>query len=480
MCSQGEGEMSFTSLWYFPFLCAVAVLYRFLGGRFKPWFLLAVSWLMYAMFGIAHFLLLVCVTVISYWCGIEIERKREKKQFVLAAGIAVIVGILFYMKYFDMFLLGIQSAAGLTGRNITFAERHIVLPVGISFYTFQSLSYLIDVYRGQKREKNFVLYALYISFFPQLVAGPIEQAGALLPQLTGRNACRKELSEGIRYLLSGCVRKFAIADYMAVFVDEVYGNVAYQSGINLGIATLLFAVQIYCDFSGYTHIALGSARLLGIRLTENFNRPYLAQGCRDFWKRWHITLTKWFTEYVYIPLGGNRRGNLRKYANIMFVFVLSGLWHGADFTFVCWGAFFGIWRILEEAARDHEITLFGGENKNSRIKRLCMTLGTFLLVCVSWILFRSQSISEAAEVLRKMVMLEEGAPFMLKGMELLGVVMRVGILAVLPVILKPQAADEKGIVKVSYAAYVMTFLIIVCILFMFDSVGESSFIYFQF
>lgn len=472
--------MSFTSLWYFPFLCAVAVFYYVLGMRFKPWFLLAVSWFMYAMFGISHFLLLICVTVISYGCGIKIERKREKKQFVLAAGAAVIVGILFYMKYFDMFLCGIQSAAGLAGREMTFTERHIVLPVGISFYTFQSLSYLIDVYRGGKREKNFVLYALYISFFPQLVAGPIEQAGALIPQLTGRKVCRKDISEGIRYLLNGCVRKFVIADYMAGFVDGVYGNVGRQSGANLIIATLLFAIQIYCDFSGYTHIALGSARLLGVRLTENFNRPYLAQGCRDFWKRWHITLTKWFTEYVYIPLGGNRRGNLRKYANIMFVFVLSGLWHGADFTFVCWGAFFGIWRILEEAVHDHQITLFGTLNKNSLIMRLCMKLGTFLLVCVSWILFRSQNMSEAAEVLKKIVMLEAGNPFMLRGMDLLGVVMRMGILVVLPAILKTEAADEKQVAKVSYASYVMTFLIIVCMLYMFDSVGESSFIYFQF
>ena len=293
--------MSFTSLWYFPFLCVSAFIYYFVDIRLKPYFLLALSWFVYVLFGIPHFLLLLFVTLVSYLCGLLTEGREKGKAIVLAAGVTMIAGSLFYIKYLGMFL-SLFRTAGLFPAELTFSERNLILPAGISFYTFQSLSYMVDVYRGRKKESSFVKYALYISFFPQLVAGPIEQAGRLIPQLDGRRAKPEDFFAGCRYLMSGCVRKFVIADYMAGFVDRVYGNVVQQSGADLLLATVLFAIQIYCDFSGYTHLAIGSARFLGIRLTENFDRPYLAVGCRDFWKRWHITLTKWFGEYIYIPM----------------------------------------------------------------------------------------------------------------------------------------------------------------------------------
>lgn len=463
--------MSFASLWYFPFLCIIAAVYYVISARVKPYFLLAVSWLIYILFGLPHFLVLVFVTVVSYTFGLLIKSGGKRSTLILAVGVTVIVGLLFYLKYYDMFLSWISSAAGLLQRELTFSERYVILPAGISFYTFQSLSYMIDVYRGGTKERNFVKYALYISFFPQLVAGPIEQAGRLIPQLTGRRAAQEDFSVGIRYLLSGCIRKFVIADYMSGIVDSVYGNVMQQSGINLILATFFFAIQIYCDFSGYTHIAIGSARFLGIRLTENFDRPYMAAGCRDFWKRWHITLTKWFTEYVYIPLGGNRKGEWRKYLNIMIVFLLSGLWHGADLTFICWGAFFGIWRIAEEMI---------GKVKGAALKIWVKRAGTFILVCLSWVLFRSQNMAEAIEVLHRMFTLEGGCPAIAGVTELFPAAVRVGILALLPRLLKMDGPEEKEVVKSYYTVTVMVFLVTVSLLLMFDTGGSSSFIYFQF
>lgn len=477
--SEKGGKMSFTSLCYFPLLGIVAWMNHFLSNRQKCWFLLSVSWFIYALFGVPHFLLLLFVTGVSYCSGKWIAKHEKRKQLVLAAGIIIIVSVLFYMKYLDMFLSWMGAAAGIFGHELTFTERHIVLPAGISFYTFQSLSYLIDVYRGEKHENNFVRYALYLSFFPQLVAGPIEKAGDLIPQLQGQKASKEDGLAGIRYILSGCLRKFVIADYMAVFVDEVYGNVTEQSGVNLLLATVLFAIQIYGDFSGYTHIAIGSSRLLGIRLTENFNMPYLAAGCRDFWKRWHITLTRWFTNYVYIPLGGSKRGVTKKYMNIMIVFLLSGLWHGANLTFLCWGAFFGIWRIIEEITGK----ILAGRTLQKRgecVETFLKRAGTFVLVCISWVFFRSQSVSEAAEVLQRICTLKEATPFVLNEAEVLGTAVRIGILVLLPGIIRAGEKGGEKPEKFCYLVTVMTFLIIVCIIFLFDRGRGSSFIYFRF
>ncbi len=478
--------MSFTSLWYFPFLIMVALISHILPSRPKIYFLLAVSWIMYGLFGLPHFLLMLLATVVTYLAGRMIARGGKWKIPALAGAVIIVAGILFYMKYFDMFLSGVEAVGGILGRDLTFPERNIILPVGISFYTFQSLTYVVDVYRGEPAEKNFARYALFISFFPQLVAGPIEKAGWLVPQLKSCRASAEDVRAGIRYILSGCVRKFVIADYMAGFVDTVYGNVSGESGLNLLAATVLFAFQIYCDFSGYTHIAIGSARFLGIRLTENFDQPYLARGCRDFWKRWHITLTRFFTEYVYIPLGGNRRGAGRKYFNIMVVFLLSGLWHGADMTFLCWGAFFGIWRILEEVStkkirriEGKHITQFSVKHKRfiSRIE----TATTFALVCLAWVFFRSQSMTEAAEVFARVFTAAGGSVFLMTGTEMLGAAARIGILALLPRILDVRSGEsEKTEISILYIDTVILFLTVVCLLAAFGSGGESSFIYFQF
>ena len=440
--------MSFTSLGYFPLLAAVAVVFRFLPERARNCFLLLVSWWIYLLYGWQHFMVLLCVTAFSYLAGrwiTEIKNPHVKKWLMILS-VSGMVGFLLCSKW---------AGLPLTNKRM--------IPVGISFYIFQALSYLIDVYHGENVEKNWERYALYLGFFPQVVAGPIEQAGKLIPQLSVANAKRDDISAGISYILSGCVRKFVIADGMSRIVDPVYSDVYNQSGISLFLATIFFAIQIYGDFSGYTHIAIGSARLFGIRLTENFERPYLAEGCRDFWKRWHITLTHWFTKYLYIPLGGNKK----KYRNIMLVFLVSGLWHGMDLTFLCWGAYFGVWRIVEDLV-----------NKKISFKG-CLVVRrsiTFLLVCFSWVFFRSTTVAEAGEVFWRIFTMQKGMVSGFGVLTLTGGVARILLLASLPFIFRKQN-DEK---KRYYRNASLIILIIVGMIFNFQHGGGSSFIYFQF
>ena len=264
---------------------------------------------------------------------------------------------------------------------------NLILPVGISFYTFQTMSYTIDVYRGKiPAERDFVTFALYVTFFPQLVAGPIERAGALLPQLSGkRRPSREDYAAGIQLLISGFFRKVVIADLCGRFVDRVYGGTGTADGAAVAVATLLFAVQIYCDFAGYSEIAAGSARLMGIRLMRNFDRPYLSGSIREFWRRWHISLSGWFTDYIYIPLGGSRKGLKRQIIATLAVFAASGLWHGARWTFVLWGLFHGALMVLE-------LLLPTPKTEKYRWLRVGLTFGA---VTLSWVFFRSGSLDQA-------------------------------------------------------------------------------------
>ncbi len=327
--------MSFDSLAYLLFLPAVALLHWLIPPRFRWAALLGASYMFYASWNAALSLLILFVTGCSWLAGLLLEKTESARlrKLLLLGALAVCLGLLVYFKYFN--LLG-QTAAAVFGGE--WRVRDIVLPVGVSFYTFQALSYVIDVYRRSARaERHFGYYALYISFFPQLVAGPIERAENLLGQLRkDRRFCRDDLSAGLRLLISGYFRKIVIADLAAPFVNTVFGA-ELPDGSAVLAATLLFGVQIYCDFSGYSEIARGSARLLGIRLTRNFDRPYGAANIRDFWRRWHVSLTRWFTDYVYIPLGGSRAGLLRQMLATAAVFALCGLWHGAAWSYVLWG-----------------------------------------------------------------------------------------------------------------------------------------------
>lgn len=295
----------------------------------------------------------------------------------------------------------------LTGVQWNEPHLNIILPVGISFYTFQALGYTVDVYRGEiQAEKSFIQYALFVSFFPQLVAGPIERSKNLLGQLaTPRVFCVEKAKSGFMLMLWGYFLKIVLADRIAVFVDCVYGNFNTYSGCYIMVATALFAVQIYCDFAGYSTIAMGAAEILGIELMDNFDAPYLSTSVAMFWRKWHISLTSWFKDYLYIPLGGSRKGKLRKYVNKMIVFLLSGLWHGANLSFVVWGALNGAYQIIGE------ITLPVRNMLSKKLRHDKKTAGlegiraiiTFVLVDFSWIFFRAKGLREAMAIIKAMV-----------------------------------------------------------------------------
>ncbi|MBR0354229.1 MAG: MBOAT family protein [Oscillospiraceae bacterium] len=380
--------MSFDSLTYLLFLPAVVLLHWLCPARRRHWVLLAASLIFYASWNLRLTGLLLAVIGLSWLAGLLLARPASpgKRRTVLWLALGLCLAVLAYFKYFHFL-------AGTLGALLRQSWRlwDVVLPVGISFYTFQAMSYVIDVYRDpSKAERHPGYYALYISFFPQLVAGPIERAERLLPQLRAERRWEPEdLRMGLRLLLSGYFRKLVLADCCGRFVTAVYAA-ERPDGSAVFLATLLFAVQIYNDFAGYSEIALGSARLLGIRLMRNFDRPYLACGLRDFWRRWHISLTRWFTDYVYIPLGGSKRGLFRQIAATLLVFALSGLWHGANWTFLAWGLFHGALLTGELLVRR---TIPGRAGASGG--KLPAVLLTFLAVSFSWLFFRADSLGHA-------------------------------------------------------------------------------------
>lgn len=387
--------MSFDSPEFLIFLPLTVFAHWLCPQRWRWVVLLGASYLFYAWYDIRLSGLILGVTAVSYAAALGMERTSRRRGW-LSVTVAACLGVLGYFKYFNF--LG-RAAAALTGG--TWTSWDIVLPVGISFYTFQAMSYVIDVYRGNLTpERHFGYYALYLSFFPQLVAGPIERAGSLLPQLRAqRKWTAGDLRAGCRMLLNGFFRKLVIADLCAPFVQTAYCAVCPKGSVVL-VGTILFALQIYCDFSGYSLIAAGAARLLGIGLMKNFDRPYLAWSLRDFWRRWHISLTNWFTDYVYVPLGGSRHGRLRQAAATMAVFALSGLWHGADWTFLIWGALHG-------ALLTAQTLLKPGNPRTAAGKWVRRTV-TFALVCIGWIFFRADSVSAAASMLAALLFPRSG------------------------------------------------------------------------
>jgi len=316
------------------------------------------------------------------------------QRLFLALDMIVCLGLLGYYKYAGFLTESLSALWQLLGGQ-GFDAWAVILPVGVSFYTFQAMSYVVDVYRGDLAvERHFGYFALYVSFFPQLVAGPIERATSLLPQLRAhRNATAADARMGLRLLAAGFFRKVVAADFAARFVERVYALDA-PDGLSVLAGTLLFALQIYCDFSGYSEIAAGSARLMGVRLMRNFDRPYLAASIREFWRRWHISLSTWFTDYVYIPLGGSRRGRARQILATLAVFALSGLWHGAAWTFVVWGLLHGAMMTADILLRDRL--------PKGRTGRLLMTAATFAAVTLTWIFFRAESLSHAEMLLHSL------------------------------------------------------------------------------
>ena len=341
--------MLFNSIDFLFFFPVVVLVYFVFPKKLKYLWLLAASYYFYMCWNAKYALLIFTSTVVTYISGLLMEKVKRSgfdaskqtilKKWVVAGSFIVNLGILFYFKYINFALDLFGQVLSRVHIELNIPAFDIILPVGISFYTFQALSYTMDVYRDEiYAERNFFRYALFVSFFPQLVAGPIERSKNLLKQLSVPSKFSFEnMREGFLLMLWGYFLKLVLADRIAVFVDVVYGDIATYPGAYLVVATVLFAVQIYCDFSGYSTIAMGAAKVMGIQLMENFDAPYLAISVAEFWRRWHISLTSWFKDYLYIPLGGSRKGKMRKYMNKMIVFLSSGLWHGADVSFIVWG-----------------------------------------------------------------------------------------------------------------------------------------------
>lgn len=409
--------MLFNSIQFLIFLPIVLLLYYTIPHRVRYLWLLAASYYFYMCWNARYALLMLLSTAITYLSGLLLEAVKKKnwscakttccKKWIVAFSLLSNLSILFYYKYFNFVFDSL--ARGLNFLHIQFSAPtvDVLLPVGISFYTFQALSYTIDVYRSNiYAEKNFFRYALFVSFFPQLVAGPIERSKNILTQLAVPHRFSfSNLREGLLLMLWGFFLKIILADRIAIFVDAVYANPEVYSGWFLIVASLLFSVQIYCDFSGYSTIAMGSALMLDIRLTENFSAPYLSGSISEFWRRWHISLTSWFRDYLYIPLGGSRRGAVRKQLNKLIVFLVSGLWHGAQFTFVIWGFLNGIYQVIGELTAPLRIRLVQklGIRTSCVWYKLWRILCTFLLIDFSWVFFRASSLSQAFLILRSML-----------------------------------------------------------------------------
>jgi len=393
--------MLFTSLEFVFFLPLVVCAYYLLPQRARWGLLLAASYYFYASWRVDFLVLIVASTLVDYAAGLamggDTERPGRKKW--LWASLGVNLGLLFTFKYFAFFTDSLAWGLGGLGIQFDSPAFDLILPVGISFYTFQTLSYTIDVYRGQKEpERHLGIFALYVSFFPQLVAGPIERSTSLMPQMYERHGFDwVRIRLGLTQVLLGFFKKVVIADRLALYVDEVYANSGDYAGAPMWIATYFFAIQVYCDFAGYSDIAIGSARCMGYKLVTNFKRPYLADSFKSFWERWHISLTMWFRDYVYFALGGSRKGRLRTYFNILALFTLCGLWHGARWNCVLWGTANGVYLVMGQLTRDAQDrwARLVGLHKVPLVRKVLAILFTFTLFVVSLMIWRSETIPNA-------------------------------------------------------------------------------------
>ena len=386
--------MNFNSIQYLIFLPIVFSIYWMLPHRYRWILLLISSYYFYMSWNVKYVVLILFTTIVTYTCGLFLEKYGDKKvrKIIISVTLVACIGVLCIFKYLNFMFQALTDLLAVFRIQLHPMTLKLLLPVGISFYTFQTLSYVIDVYRGDIRaEHHFGKYATFISFFPQLVAGPIERSGNLLPQIKEERIFKYEVArEGLLLMAWGFFKKVVIADTLAVYSDKIFNKVFSYSGFSLIVATIFFTIQIYCDFSGYSDIAIGTAKLFGIKLMDNFKSPYFSSSIKEFWSRWHISLSTWLRDYVYIPLGGNRVSKIRHRLNLLLTFLISGLWHGANYTFLMWGVYHGIGQIIEG--------LFKKKGDERGLCRIIKMLLVFLFVSIGWILFRAQNFSEVVHI----------------------------------------------------------------------------------
>lgn len=468
---------SIAFLLFFPMVCLLYFLIPASQLRLRNLMLLAASYYFYMNWEPAYALLLLTSTVATYAAALGIEHceGRIGKKTCLVASLVLNLSILFLFKYFNFIATNIENVLQLSGWGIDLPEFGLLLPVGISFYTFQALGYSIDVYRGTtKVERDFPTYALFVSFFPQLVAGPIERSNNLLPQFRERHRFDYDtVMSGVKLMVWGYFMKLVVADRCGLYVDSVFNNVDMHNGGDYLVASLLFPFQIYGDFAGYSLIAIGVARVLGFRLMENFRRPYFACTVGEFWHRWHISLSTWFKDYVYIPLGGNRVGRFRNYFNLLVTFVVSGVWHGANWTFFCWGTLHGALLCIEKV-------LGVGKQRYLGFRKCCHWAVTFVMVCFAWIFFRANDMADAVKVTTGIV-----TRFSIPEISFAMFTEITFALLALLVLLCKEIADEyrwrPAFVKRHAHIVLHVYLIVMmAYILLFGVLGGDQFIYFQF
>lgn len=467
--------MLFNSLHFLAFFPIVCIIYFLLPSlKARNLFLLISSYYFYMNWEPVYALLLFSSTFITYLAALGVAHfsKQSKKKICLISSLILNIGILFLFKYYNFAAENLTSLLTILGLSIQMPQFELLLPVGISFYIFQALGYSIDVYRKKTTaEKNFFTYALFVSFFPQLVAGPIERSTNLLPQFKKKHSFSYEnVMSGIRLMLWGYFLKLVLADRCALYVNPVFNNVPYHNGGSFLLASLFFPFQIYGDFAGYSLTAIGAAKIMGFNLMENFRRPYFATTVTEFWHRWHISLSTWFKDYVYIPLGGNRVSRPRCHFNIMTTFIISGIWHGANWTFIIWGTIHGALQCLEK---------WLGWNKrlwNKKEKVIHWTL-TFCVVCFAWIFFRANTISDAFQII-KGIFTNFGIPYM-RVADFLAIALALSLLFIKELIdeykLNIRISESPfWIIRHLYITAMIAFIILMGVL------NGDQFIYFQF
>jgi D-alanyl-lipoteichoic acid acyltransferase DltB (MBOAT superfamily) len=380
---------------FFVFFALVFIVYWKIHAQYRWIILLLASYYFFGTWYPAYLGLIILTTAVNYFSALAMVRSGNNKKYFLWLALGIDLAILFIFKYFNFFTFTLAQVLQAGHMTVVFPEVNWLLPLGISFYTFQTIGYMLDVYKGTiKPEKHIGYFALFVCFFPQLAAGPIERAGELLPQIKKNHEFQyTQVVSGLKLFTLGLFKKLVIADNIGIIVDRVFASLPTYKGFSLVVTVILYSWQIYTDFSGYTDMARGVARMLGFDLVENFNLPYVATSVRDFWRRWHMSLSRWFKDYVYIPLGGSRKGLARACVNTLIVFTLCGIWHGASWNFVIWGAFFGFImageRIVEKII-NHRFTL----------PRFIAVVYTYAVVCISWVLFRATTLSDAVYIYR--------------------------------------------------------------------------------
>lgn len=479
--------MLFNSTGFLIFFPVVFILYWFVTKDNLKWqnlLLLVASYFFYAFWDWRFLFLLVFSTLLDYFTGIAMEKYDDpkRKRFWFWLSVIINLGFLAVFKYYNFFVSSFAEALSQLGINVNVWTLQVILPVGISFYTFHGLSYVIDIYKGKiKAERNFVDYSLFVSYFPLLVAGPIERATHLLPQIKVKRKFEDEHAiRGLELMIWGFFKKVVIADNMSLIVNRVYEEPAAYGSASLIIAAIAFSFQIYCDFSGYSDIAIGASKILGIDLLQNFNFPYLSRSIAEFWRRWHISLSSWFRDYLYIPLGGSKVSLLRSIRNVFIIFLVSGFWHGANWTFLIWGGIHALLFIpsfIIGSNRKYKEDLVHRNKILPSVTDILQIAITFFFVTLAWIFFRAETVSQAVIFLKGIVTNASAKSLAFENSDILGYLI---FFSTFFSVSAYWLYRKNHLIQPSRRVQFAVSLVLLLLITLFGQFSKQSFIYFQF